>query len=443
MLDFSFPEKLQFLLTHKARYKVAHGGRGGAKSHSFAKALILVAMERAQQGLPPIRVLCAREYQNSLADSAYKILVDIIRDNNLESFFEILHDSIRTADGGEFRFMGIMTNPTKVKSFEGVTHCWLMEAAKISKAAMKILTPTIRAPGSEIWIEFNPESADDYIYQTFVLAKVKPPRTIVVEINYPDNKWFPEELREEMEHDKATDFDEYLHVWMGKPKRVLTGAVYADEMRKAIEENRITSVPWVSDLPVHTFWDLGWNDRTAIWFVQKVSQQYHVIDFYSNRLKKISHYTQILQGRGYTYGLNWLPHDARHEGVGSDASIEKLVRRAGFKVKITPNIRIGDGINAAREIFPRCYFDENSCKDGVDALCNYHWNDKTPSAKKPVHDEFSHGADGFRYFGVAIERGVRILAGEDVDEKDSRGLAVLRAPQNYGGSCAPGDAWMA
>lgn len=418
---------------------MAYGGRYGTKSHSFVKALIILAMDR------PLRILCAREYQNSLADSAYKLFCDHIRLNNLEGFFEIMHDSIRCANGGEIRFMGIMTNTTKIKSFEGVDICYIMEAAKISQAAMQILTPTIRKPGSEIWIEFNPESSEDYIYRVFVLAKVKPPRSIVVEINFFDlpADWLSQEIMEEIAHMKATDMDEYLHVYCGKPKRILTGAVYAEEIRLALVQNRIGAVPWIPTLPVYTFWDLGWADRTAIWFVQKVGLNYHHIDYLSARHKPMRWYFQQLQQREYNYGLTWLPHDAEHTDLGTGLSITELVRKAGYKTRIVPKLRVLDGINACRETFPRCYFDEAATKPGVDALCNYHWNDNAQSSRKPVHDEWSHGADGFRSFGVAIDRGVRILAGEDVDENDDKGLGALRRPQVSAlGAAAPGDAWM-
>ncbi len=436
MAEFEFPDKLRFLLTHKARYKVAYGGRGGAKSWSFAKAIILLMTQK------PLRVLCAREFQNSLADSAYKLLSDIIREHNLEGFFEIMHDSIRCANGGEVRFMGIMTNPSKIKSFEGIDIVYVMEAARISMEAMRILTPTIRKPGSEIWIEFNPENQEDYIYQTFVMAKVKPPRSIVVEINYPDNPWFPEVLREQMEHDKKTDFDNYLHVWLGKPIRILTGAVYADEIRLALEQNRVTAVPHTSELPVMVFFDLGWSDRTALWFVQKVGMEYAIIDYYENRQKPIRHYLQILQGKEYTYGALALPHDATAKALGTGMSIQEIIRKAGYKVIIVPRLSILDGINAVREVFGRCHFDELNTKKGFDALCAYHWNDKIRAARSPVHDDSSHGADGFRYFAVTIERGLKIANGNVTVEEPGRGWDIVRNPPAQWQNANSGDSWM-
>lgn len=439
MADFQFPRKLEFLLTHKARFKVAHGGRGGAKTTSFAKALLTLAMKM------PLRVLCAREYQNSLADSVYKILCDIIRANDLEGFFTILHDSIRAANGGEFRFMGIMTNPTKIKSFEGVDICWIAEAANISEEAFDILEPTIRKGVTlkepEIWIEFNPDGADDYIYKTFVVAKIKPPRSIVVQINYTDvpDEWFPLVLRESMEHCKAIDYDKYLNVWLGQPKRVLKGAVYAEEIRQALAENRVGPVPWDPTVPVHVFTDLGWADYTALWFVQKVGLEYHIIDYLADRLKPMRYYFSQMQAKSYNYGTIWLPHDAESKSLGTGLTINDLFKKAGYRTLIVPRLKVDAGINAVREIFPRCYFDAETTAKGFDALCKYHWNDKAPNKRTPVHDDASHGSDGFRYFAVSIAKGIAAVS-QDVMNPDD--WAALRARPVITSAFRSGDAWM-
>jgi phage terminase large subunit len=378
-----------------------------------------------------------------LADSSYKLLVDQIRSAHLEGlFFEIMHDSIRAVNGGEIRFMGIMTNPSKIKSFEGVDICWVAEAAKISLEAMKILVPTIRKEGSEIWIEFNPDEASDYIYQTFVLAKVKPRNSIVVKINYTDipESWISSAIWDEINHDKETDYDKYLHVWLGYPRVVLEGAIYAEEMRRVYNENRITSVPYNSLYPVYTFWDLGWQDHTAIWFVQKIGQSYHIIDYYQNRMKPIRHYLSVLQDRMYVYGNHWLPHDAEQQDLRTGLSISQIMRKAGLKVRIVPKISVNAGINAAREVFPLCMFDEANTKEGLKALSNYAWNIGNRAGSKPIHDETSHGADGFRYFAVAIERAIAVAANLSEDPKD--GLEALRAPAPRSNFNSPGNGWM-
>ena len=222
--------------------------------------------------------------------------------------------------------------------------------------------------------------------------------------------------------------------------RVLSGAVYAEEMRQVLAENRITSVPWNPQLPVFTFWDLGFSDHLAIWFVQKVGLNYHVIDYYQNRLKSLRFYINYLRGKEYNYALNWLPHDAQHKDLRTGLSVEELMKAAGLRTRIVPNIRVSDGINAARDVFPRCFFDANATKDGVDALCEYHWDDKAPRSKNPDHDSSSHGADGFRYFGVAMERGVKLVEGRTEDPE--RGLEALRQPLQINYHGGSGEAWM-
>lgn len=174
------PDKLQFLLNRKARYKVAYGGRGGAKSRSFATALILLCYSFRR------RVVCGRELQNSLADSVYQLLVDTIGRLGLERYFYITKESIAcTRTGSTIIFKGIKNNVDAIKSLEDADIIWLEEADKISKNSWEKIIPTMRKPGSEIWVSFNPENEDDPTYQMFV-AREPPPNSIVVKIGWED-----------------------------------------------------------------------------------------------------------------------------------------------------------------------------------------------------------------------------------------------------------------
>ena len=203
----SMPRKLSFLLQKKQRYKIAYGGRGSAKSWTFARALLILAANKC------VRILCARELQNSIKDSVYKLLCDQIVDMELEDYYDVGAGYIRSACGSEFIFKGLRTNAQEIKSMEKIDICWVEEAQSVSEASWELLIPTIRAPGSEIWITFNPDLEDDPVYTRFI--KRKRPNAIVVKINYWDNKWFPDVLREEMEYDKKNDYEAYLHVWEG------------------------------------------------------------------------------------------------------------------------------------------------------------------------------------------------------------------------------------
>ena len=189
-----FPEKLQCLF-RPARYKVLYGGRGGAKSWGIARALLI------QGAAKPLRVLCAREIQKSIGDSVHKLLSDQIKALGLAGFYEVQKTVIRGRNGTEFTFHGLKHNVTNIKSAEGADVCWVEEAQTVSKSSWATLIPTIRKPGSEIWVSFNPELEDDETYQRFVANP--PTGAVVVKVNWSDNPWFPDVLRQEKDDLKA------------------------------------------------------------------------------------------------------------------------------------------------------------------------------------------------------------------------------------------------
>jgi phage terminase large subunit len=205
------PEAFQFL-TQPARYKVAYGGRGSAKSWSVARVLCLLAASK------PIRILCARELQSSIRDSVHRLLADQIEALNLSARLEIQNAEIRGVNGSLFIFEGLRHNTTKIKSMEGIDICWVEEAERVSEDSWKILVPTIRKPGSEIWVTFNPEQETDPTYTRFV--KNPPPDAIVRKVNHDQNPWFPIELRKEMEYDYRVDPDSAAHIWGGECKKI-------------------------------------------------------------------------------------------------------------------------------------------------------------------------------------------------------------------------------
>ena len=398
-LDVEFPEKIGFLF-NPSRYKVLYGGRGSGKSWGVARALLLMGIQK------PLRVLCARELQNSITDSVHALLADQIKTLNLESFYEIQNTVIYGKNGTEFLFAGLKHNVTKIKSFEGVDVCWVEEAQTVSKSSWDVLLPTIRKDSSEIWITFNPELDTDETYKRFVI--VPPANAVVQKVNWSDNPWFPQVLRDEKDDLKARDMDAYLNVWEGNTRQVLDGAVYATELRKAQEENRIRDIFVDTTIPVSTFWDIGWSDLNSIWFVQTVpGGEVRVIDFYQNCQKTIDHYVQILQSKGYTYRDHWLPHDAEHKNM-TGKSVKDIMQGMNLPIRITPKLSIADGINAARMLMNRCYFDQNRCAEGLQALRHYRYDvdpDTKLFSKTPLHDQNSHAADAWRYVAVALDEG--------------------------------------
>jgi phage terminase large subunit len=385
-------------LFDKARYKIYYGGRGAGKSHSVAKALLILGARS------PIRVLCAREYQTSIRDSVHKLLSDQIELMNMHSIYEITQNSIRGRNGSEFAFVGLKNNVSNVKSYEGIDICWVEEAQTVSRMSWNTVIPTIRKEGSEIWVTFNPELETDETYQRFV---VKPPEHAVVQkINWSDNPWFPEVLALEKDALKSRDPSAYQTVWEGLCRLTVDGAIFANEMQVAELDGRITKVAYDPTKPVHAIFDLGWADSTAIWFLQFVGMETRLIRYHEDSQKTISHYLALMQTYGYMYDTLWLPHDAQNKTLASNGkSIEEIVRAAGYKTRIIERTPVADSINAARTIFRNCWFDRENCYDGLQCLRHYRY-DVDPEtgqfSRQPLHDIYSHGADAFRYIGLMI-----------------------------------------
>jgi len=210
-INADFPEKLAPLFS-PSRYKILYGGRGGAKSWGIARALILLSLQME------LRILCAREFQKSIKESVHHLLEEQIYALGLQAYFRITLTSITSVNGSEFIFSGLKTNITAVKSMEGIGICWVEEAEKVSKESWDVLIPTIRKANSEIWISFNPDADTDPTWKRFV---EKPPvDSVVIEIGFRDNPFFPDVLRAEMEECRAIDPETYDWVWEGKCRQI-------------------------------------------------------------------------------------------------------------------------------------------------------------------------------------------------------------------------------
>ncbi len=201
------------------RYKVYYGGRGSGKSFSVARALILIA-SRVQ-----VRVLCCREIQNSIRDSSYQLLKDMVGRLGLETRFVFTDQEIRCpTTGSRFIFKGLLRNEQSVKSTEGIDICWVEEAQTVSEVSWEVLIPTIRKANSEIWVTFNPLNLDDPTTERFITNP--PPEAYVRKVNFDENPHFPEALRREMEWDRKNDFEKYLHIWEGYPRTISDAQVF-------------------------------------------------------------------------------------------------------------------------------------------------------------------------------------------------------------------------
>ena len=216
-MRIKFPPSFQPLF-RRSRYKNFHGGRGSGKSVNVARALILHAYQEKK------RILCCREIQNTIRDSVHKLIADQIEIMGLSPWFEVTQSAIRGLNGSEFIFKGLRFDPQGIKSTEGVDLCWIEEAQTVSENSWSILIPTIRKEGSEIWLTWNPLEENSPTYQRFI--ENPPPDCISVEVNYYDNPYFPDVLRQEMEWMKQKDFAAYEHVWLGKPLTITDAVIF-------------------------------------------------------------------------------------------------------------------------------------------------------------------------------------------------------------------------
>lgn len=384
------------------RYKVFYGGRGGGKSRAFATALLVEGRRR------PVRVLCAREVQNSIRDSVKRLLDDEIERLGLRDFYTSTDFEIRGANGSLFIFNGLRSSPEKIKSFEALTHCWIEEAETISDRSLDLLIPTMRAEGSEIWISFNPSRVTAPVWQRFIVS-TPPPDSYVRKVTWRDNPFFPEVLREEMEHCRLTDPDKYDHVWEGNPVLTAKGSYYGRLLQAAQEESRICSVSADPGLLVNTAWDLGVADSTAIWFFQYLPVgsrgEWRFIDYYEATGEGLAHYAEVLNRKGYRYGQHIAPHDIAVRELGTGKSRLESAQALGINFTVCPQIGVADGIEAARQVIGSAWFDGTKCKAGIEALWAYQREyDEAHAAWKehPLHDWTSHGADAFRYACVGF-----------------------------------------
>ena len=395
-----FPAKLKCLFDPEhSRFRVLFGGRGAGKSVSVSRALLCKGIEK------PLRILCVREFQTSIKDSVHKLLVDQIHELKLDAHYEVTQTTIRGTNGTEFIFAGIKNNVNNLKSMAGINYAWLEEANNVSFNSYEVLIPTIREQNSEIWITFNPELPTDETYKRWVLNP--PPNAIVQKVNWNDNPWFPEVLDIERQTLRTRDFEAYQNVWEGFTRSTIDGAVFAKEMARAEQDQRITNVPYDATKPVMAVFDIGWADATAVWFVQFVGMETRLIRYFETTQTTISEILARMQTFGYVYDTLYLPHDAQNKTLAANGrSLEDIVRNSGYNVRIIGKVPIADSINAARTIFGSCYFDKNNTAAGLDCLRHYRYDvdpDTKAFSQKPLHDNYSHGADAFRYIGLMIQ----------------------------------------
>ena len=313
------------------------------------------------------------------------------RTNDQEMMIELKNGSIIQIIGTDDIDRIVGTNPVG---------CVFSEYSLQNPKAWDLLRPILAE--NEGWAVFNyTPRGKNHGYELYEMAKNNP-------------KWFAQILtvddtkaisQEAIEEERLAGMDEDLiqQEFYCSFEAAIQGAYYAKQINKANEDGRITNVPYVENLPVYTVWDLGVGDSTAIWFVQLVNQEIRIIDYYEAQGEGLPYYAKVLDEKGYKYGGHYAPHDIQVREMGSGLSRLETARSLGINFQVVKNISIDDGINAARTIFNRCWFDKEKTKQGVNCLVNYHkeYDEKRKEYKNiPYHDWSSHGADAFRYLAI-------------------------------------------
>jgi phage terminase large subunit len=396
-LAIDLPRKAVDALVPPKRWKVLYGGRDSSKSHSIARMLLIRGRAK------PERILCTREIQKSISESVHQLLKDLVTALGLEDFYEVQQNYIKGANGTQISFHGLSgQTATSIKSFEGTTICWVEEAQTISKRSWDLLEPTIRAPGSEIWVSFNPDMDTDETYKRLVLSP--PPDSIVTKMNWQDNPWRSTVLdaaREKMKRDAP---DDYAHIYEGQCRPAVEGAIYYHEVSKLKSSGRLGNVPYDPMLKVHVITDLGFNDFMALLLVQRLGSEIRIIRYIEDRMRFIPSYHQELIDLKLNWGRLYLPHDGKAKHV-TGSSAEEQFGALGWSVEIVPDIGLEQGIRKTREVFPRFYIDKTHASELVNRLGRYRRRVNTEGqASTPLHDDSSNGSDGTRYLAIVADQ---------------------------------------
>lgn len=400
------------------RHKGAFGGRGSAKSHFFAEQLILRCFSKE------IRAVCIREVQNTLKESVRQLLIDKIKKFGLADHFGILESEIRGRNGSLIIFKGMQSfNAESIKSLEGFDIAWVEEAQTLSARSLRLLRPTIRKEGSEIWYSWNPRFDTDAVDAFFRGAAISPD-AISIRVNWTDNPWFPEVLSREREHDHTVDPEMAQHVWEGGYEIITEGAYYARLLAAVQNEGRIGDFPYRPGMTLRTAWDIGVDDYTAVWFIQDDGLIATIVDYYEasgegapdivqncmpelmpELSDQINGLRRIERIQPFKYTSHFLPHDVkvREWGGGAKERIRTLMELGVKPIKVGVRDKDDDRINATRQLLPLARFNNTKrVQVGIGRLRRFsrRFNDSMGSYSGALHDINSHGADAFGEYAV-------------------------------------------
>lgn len=411
------PDKLIPVFEGEADVRGARGGRGSAKTRSFAK---MVAVRGYMYGMADItgQLLCGRQFMNSLEDSSLEECKRAIEEEPfLRSWYEIGDKYIKSKCGRiHFSFAGLDRNIASIKSKGRILLCWVDEAEPVTDEAFSILIPTLREEGegwnAELWVTWNPKRKNAAVETRF--AQSDDPRIKIVELNWRDNPKFPAKLERERQRDLRERPDQYDHIWEGGYAMVLEGAYYAKSLAEAKLQGRIGRVAPDPLMTIRLYADIGGTgaraDAFAMWAAQFIGKEIRVLTYYEVVGQPLATHLAWMREQGYTpdKAQIWLPHDGSTQDKVFDVSYESALKAAGYEVTVVPNQGKGAAkarIEAGRRLFPSIWFNEEKTAAGRDALGWYH--EKRDEVRNiglgPEHDWSSHGADAFGLMCVAYE----------------------------------------
>lgn len=416
-VQVSIPAKLIPVFEGRADVRGAYGGRGSAKTRSFAKMAAVRGMMYGMEGVSGI-ILCARQFMNSLDDSSLEECKRAIEEEPfLAAYYEIGDKYIKSRDGRvTFAFAGLDRNIASIKSKGRILLCWVDEAEPVTDESWTVLIPTLREEGegwnAELWVTWNPKRKSAAVESRFRASN--DPLYKVVELNWRDNPRFPALLERRRQSDLAERPEQYPHIWEGEFATALAGAYFASHLTEAKLQGRIGRVAADPLFGLRAFCDIGGTgakaDAFALWVAQFVGREIRVLDYYEAVGQPLAAHLEWLRSRGYGPGKIsiWLPHDGASQDKVHAVSYQSAIGQAGYACTVVPNQGAGAAkqrIEAARRLFPRMWFNAETTEPGRDALGWYHEkrDEKRNLGLGPEHDWSSHGADAFGLMCIAHE----------------------------------------
>ncbi len=411
------PEKLIPIFDGPADVRGARGGRGSAKTRSFAKMAAVRGMVYGSMGLSG-QLLCARQFMNSLEDSSLEEVKRAIEDEQfLMDYYEIGDKFVRSRDGAIwFSFAGLDRNIASIKSKGRILLCWVDEAEPVTDDAFVTLIPTLREEGedwnAELWVTWNRKRKNAAVEKRF--AQSTDPLIKIVELNWQDNPKFPAKLERERLRDLEERPDQYPHIWDGDYASSIEGAYFAKSLIKCKGDGRIGRVGPDPLMTLRLYIDIGGTgakaDNFVIWVAQFISREIRILDHYEVQGQPIDAHLAWMRSRGYDTDRAqiWLPHDGDTQDKVFDVSYKSAFEGAGYVTTVIPNQGKGAAmmrVEAARRLFPLMWFNETTTEPGRQALGWYH--EKRDQVRDiglgPEHDWASHSADAFGLMCVAYE----------------------------------------